>query len=228
MPNTPRHFLALDASTQACSVALYSDGAVSEDFRDLPRAHTKFLLPMVDECLGNAGLSLADLDALAFTAGPGSFTGLRVAAATIQGLAFASDTPVIAISTLEAMAQAWFEQQNAVTGPVLACLDARMDEVYSGEYVFEMGLCKKLRDDSLSSPEQIALSCCNYLAAIGSGCDYLARFPGAAVFSSVDPGAPPRASAVLKLAQRDFALGKLLSAEQAQPVYLRDSVAWKN
>lgn len=218
--------LAIDAATEACSVALLRDGQIQEDYRLLPRAHTRFLLPMVDELLSAAELKLAQLDGIAFTAGPGSFTGLRVAIATVQGLAFASGLPILPVSTLAAMAQFYAEREALADGSVLLpALDARMDEVYLGRYAYRSGLVEGLASDALLAPEAVS----NTAAAavgLGDGWKYAARFADAAP-ACVDTEILPRASAALRLAERDFLAGKALPAEQAQPVYLRDSVAWQ-
>jgi tRNA threonylcarbamoyladenosine biosynthesis protein TsaB len=120
--------LALDTSTEACSVALWHKGEKTHLDELAQRTHTKRILPMVDELLANSGINLKQLDALAFGRGPGSFTGVRVGAGIAQGLALGADLPVIAVSNLTAMAQAAFELHQAEN--VAAAIDARMNEVY--------------------------------------------------------------------------------------------------
>ena len=120
--------LALDTSTEACSVALWHKGEKTHLDELAQRTHTKRILPMVDELLANSGINLKQVDALAFGRGPGSFTGVRVGAGIAQGLAFGADLPVIAVSNLTAMAQAAFELHQAEN--VVAAIDARMNEVY--------------------------------------------------------------------------------------------------
>jgi tRNA threonylcarbamoyladenosine biosynthesis protein TsaB len=218
--------LAIDASTSACSVALMHEGHVYEDFRMLPRAHTRFLLPMVDEMLAEHSLPLAQMDALVFTAGPGSFTGLRVAIATVQGLAFAAELPVVPVSTLAAMAQFYAEREGVAEGAViLPALDARMDEVYFGRYQYRDGVVAPLNADQLLPPEQVGNTAVA-TAGVGDGWTYAERF-GDAQPAIVDQAILPSAAAALKLAKPDVLAGKVLPAEQAQPVYLRESVAWK-
>ena len=124
--------LAIETSTPACSVALTIDGVLLEDFRLAPRQHNDLILPMVDQLLTQANIHLKDLDAIAFGKGPGSFTGLRIAAGVVQGLAYGADLPVIGISTLEAMALEAFQKYHKDYW--LAALDARMGEVYIGGY----------------------------------------------------------------------------------------------
>ena len=122
--------LALDTATEACSVALNIDGELTEHYELLPRRHSRELLPMVEKIIAAAGLSLTQLDAVAFGCGPGAFTGLRVATAMAQGLAFGADLPVIPVSTLAALAQQAHRCYQSTH--VLAAIDARMDEVYWG------------------------------------------------------------------------------------------------
>src|SRR3989338_484571 len=130
--------LALDTSTEACSCALQVRGEIIEDYAVIPRQHAQNILPMIQQLLHKAGLTFAQLDAIAFGRGPGSFTGLRIAAGVAQGLALASDLPVLPVSTLAALAL----QGHADTGDsaLLACLDARIDEVYWAWYSIENGL----------------------------------------------------------------------------------------
>src|SRR5690554_5943555 len=125
--------LAIDTATEACSVALLVDGQTFDRYAVIPRLHARQVLPMVQQVLDEAGTALAAVDAIAFGQGPGAFTGLRIAAGVVQGLAFALDKPVLPVSSLAAIAQrVWREQQ---AGQVAVAIDARMDEVYWGCYV---------------------------------------------------------------------------------------------
>jgi len=221
--------LAIEASTEACSVALLHNGRQREDFRLLPRAHTRYLLPMVDQILSEEGIRLSDVDAIGFSAGPGSFTGLRVCAGIVQGLAFSVDRPVVAVSTLQAIAQGEADQLQLNEGDVLLpALDARMDEVYWGEYCYQSGFAEPLAADSLRAPESIeVLANSSEIFGFGSGWLYASRFRQASPLKSVNTDVYPRAQAVLKLAVRAYERGYYASAELAQPVYLRESVAWQ-
>jgi tRNA threonylcarbamoyladenosine biosynthesis protein TsaB len=134
--------LAIETSTPACSVALSVDGARFSRYSEEPRSHTRLIMTMIDEVLAEAGLKIADLDALAVSIGPGSFTGLRIGFATVQGLAFGADLPVIPVSTLEVMAQTYQRKHASNTdlatlkqsAVVMAVLDARMGEFNCGAY----------------------------------------------------------------------------------------------
>lgn len=222
--------LAIDAATDACSVALYQAGRVSEDFRLLPKSHTQFLLPMVDEHLASRDLKLADIDAIAFTAGPGSFTGLRVACAMVQGLAFAADIPVIPVSTLQVMAQYAITSTPVSEGAIIVpVLDARMSEVYWAAFEVKNGIAERRLEDALNSPDGVQLG--EYqgrpLCGIGDGWQYASEFDGAPPGATVLQSVLPHASAALPFALQRWERGALLAAELAQPTYLRDSVAWQ-
>jgi len=124
--------LALDTATEACSVALLRGGEKTHLAQFAQREHTKHILPMVDEILAQAGITLHQVDALVFGRGPGSFTGVRIGAGIAQGLAFGAALPVIPVSNLAAMAQAAYVQYQAEN--VLTAIDARMNEVYFAQW----------------------------------------------------------------------------------------------
>ncbi|ABC28654.1 inactive metal-dependent protease-like protein [Hahella chejuensis KCTC 2396] len=221
--------LALDTSSDACSVALWNDGELTELLETTPRAHAKRCLPMVDSLLGDSGLRVGQLDALAFGRGPGSFTGLRIAAGIVQGLAFGADLPVAPVSTLEAMAFAWFKRQEC-TGQVVCLLDARMNEVYWAGYERSSDSVKEVYGEQVTPPEMVAAPTLGQKPAIlGSGLVYLERLPSSLVenASVQEPEWAPRAAAMAEMAVSMFEAGRVVSAIEAQPIYLRDEVAWK-
>ena len=124
--------LAVETATEACSAALYLDGQIQQRFQITPQQHTRLILPMIDALMDEAGLQPKQLDGLAFGCGPGSFTGVRIATGIIQGIAFGADLPVVAVSTLAALAQDFFNRYPetlAFTG-----MDARMGEIFWGVY----------------------------------------------------------------------------------------------
>ena len=225
--------LAIDCSTEACSAALSIDGELAcEQFELAAREHTQRLLPMVDSLLQQAGISLTQVDAIAFGRGPGSFTGLRVCLGAVQGLAFGADLPVVPVSTLAALAQTAIADQSLSPPPsarLVSVLDARMDEVYWGHYRISDGLAIGDGAEQLSAPERlvVAVDGDGPVIAVGSGWRYADRIPGAARVSYADGELLPRASAVAILAERDARNGKLCRADKALPSYLRDEVAWK-
>ncbi|MGJ8514095.1 tRNA (adenosine(37)-N6)-threonylcarbamoyltransferase complex dimerization subunit type 1 TsaB [Carnimonas bestiolae] len=232
----PLRVLALDASSSACSVALWqgqpgSAGTLSGLYEVAPRQHMRKLLPMVDTVLSQAGIALADVDALAYGVGPGSFTGLRIAAGTAQGLAFGADKPMIGISTLAALAlQACREGEG---GQVCAALDARMDEIYVGCFAVERNegipQVTALDQEQVIAPQQLTLPA-GTLRAIGAGFGYLERMPEQTrqqlVLHTSD--AEPDAREIAQLAALELVAQRLHSPADVQPVYLRNNVAHRS
>lgn len=176
------------------------------------------LIPAIMDLLGRAGLSLSQLDAIAFGRGPGSFTGLRTACAVAQGLAFGADIPVLPLDTLMAVADE--ARHNAGASRVVAVLDARMDEVYSAAYVHEQGAWRQEGGFLLSSPQAVAVPP-GWVLAGNAFTAYGDRLPTA--HARVD--ALPTARALLRLAPVAFASGQAVPADQAMPLYIRDKVA---
>lgn len=217
--------LALETSTEACSAALYLDGRVLSRFRHAPRLQTDLLLPMVDELLAESGLTLADMDALAYSRGPGAFTGVRIAAAAVQAMAFARDLPVLAVSSLQALAQGAYRVHGATR--VLSVFDARMNEVYAGAYVLADGLMQSLDEDHLCAPDALPAALRGACFAAGNGVAvYEALLRAQCTFTGSDAGLFPSAEDVVPLALALEAAGGARPAELALPVYLRDEV-WK-
>jgi tRNA threonylcarbamoyladenosine biosynthesis protein TsaB len=226
--------LALDTSTEACSAALLADGRVLARAEEAPRGHAELILPMVESLLAEAGLTLRGLDALAFGRGPGSFTGVRLAASVAQGLAYGAGLGVVPVSTLRAVAlQAFAHPEGAAADHVLVCNDARMQETYWCAYRRGAdGLPEALRDESVGPPAGVARPTVDGVARwIGAGRGFRA-YPslGASLPSGVSPSAAlvdllPQATAILELARPEVAAGRLRPAAEALPVYLRDDVA---
>lgn len=220
--------LAIDTATEACSAALWLDGEVREEYAFAPREHARRLLPMIEALLGAAGLALVDLDALAFGRGPGSFTGVRIAASLAQGLAFAARLPVVPVSTLAALAQG---AADAGHPRVLAAIDARMGEVYwAGYAVGDDGLVARLGDERVCPPAAVPVPEGDGWFGVGTGwaahAGTLCTRVGAALGGHDGTGLP-RAAAVARLGVAVHARGGAIPAEQALPVYLRDRVAEK-
>lgn len=224
--------LALDTATHACSVALQDDDRLWHRFEMAAQSHTRRLLPMVDAVLAESGLSLGDLDALAFGRGPGSFTGLRIGLGVIQGLAFARNLPVVGVSTLDAMALGWWHHHpEDRERPLLVALDARMQEVYwhLAEWDPEPHCLTRCAEESVSSPEAVLAHPVveqhrETLIGVGPGWHYPEL---AALRPEASQECLPDARFMLPLARRDLDLGRAVSAEQAQPVYLRNDISWK-
>lgn len=224
--------LALDSSTDACSVSLRVDGECVSISELAAKSHTQRLLPMVDEVLQQADCALADLDAIAFGRGPGSFTGLRICMGVVQGLAFGAGIPVIPVSTLEAMAQGYYCAQPDDTRPVLVALDARMDEVYWSLFAPHGGVPIMQLTEQVMKPELVVAQAAEYLqkdgaglVGIGSGWNYTALTGLHPVVLEV--GVHPDAQYIALIAERALANNQAIDVMDAQPVYLRDSVSWQ-
>jgi tRNA threonylcarbamoyladenosine biosynthesis protein TsaB len=221
--------LALDTSTEACSAALWLDGEIRQHYQMAPREHTQLLLAQVQALLDEAGLKISQLDALAFGRGPGSFTGVRIATSVVQGMAFGADLPVVPVSTLASIAQLMLEQH--ATNKVISTIDARMGGVYTCCYVNDgSGLMRVQGDERVIAPDLIPVPSDDGWLGAGTGWqghgDILRQRLGAVV-TRIEPEVWPQAATIARLAVADFALGRAVSAENAQPVYLRDDVAKK-
>jgi tRNA threonylcarbamoyladenosine biosynthesis protein TsaB len=219
--------LALETATTACSAALYIDGEIRERHALAARQHAALILPMVDSLLAEAQLPVKRLDAVAFGRGPGSFTGVRIASSVVQGLAYGADLPVIAVSTLAALAQGAMRETG--TARVLAALDARMSEVYWGVYQQDSAGRAVLQGAEYACPpERVPAPGPGDWVGAGSGwkryADNLRRSCQSRV-ESLLPELEPRARDVAGLALGAFGRGDTLPAEAALPVYLRDKVA---
>lgn len=220
--------LALDTATEACSVALWADGAVLERAAVPGRGHAELLLPMVRALLDEAGVTLARLDAVAFGRGPGAFTGVRIAASAAQALAFGLDRAVVPVSDLRALALGAMRQGSAER--VLACLDARMAEVYVGAFIADAGLPRALDAERVVAPAAITLPEVGDWHGAGHG---FRADPGLAdrlgiPADRVAAGLLPAAGDIVRIAAAEFAAGGGLDPAQALPVYLRDDVAHRS
>lgn len=216
--------LALDTATEACTVALWADGAVIERF-EVGGQHSERILPMVQEVLAEAGLTLTQLDAIAFGRGPGSFTGLRIGAGVTQGLAFGADLPVVPVSSLAALAQ-------GLDAPkVLAAFDARMQQVYWGAYVRNaQGLMGLQGGEIVIAPKDVPLPDDAGWTGAGSGWDQYAGELSLRLGDKITEWCRqcfPRARHVAELGAAAFQAGQAVPPEQALPVYVRDEVAVK-
>lgn len=213
--------LALETSTELGSCALWRDGSVLERSCPAGRSHSETLLPLVREMLAEAGLSVSHLDAIAFGVGPGAFTGLRVACGAAQGLAVAANLPLIPVTSLETMASLSGAER------VLALLDARMGEIYTGSYCLIDGRYVLQGDIRVAAPDAVALpgdpdwlACGNAMTAYPV---LAARLSAAGI--AVQEGILPTAAAVARLAVPRAMRGEGIDAAQAAPLYIRDKVA---
>jgi tRNA threonylcarbamoyladenosine biosynthesis protein TsaB len=221
--------LALDTATENCSAALLIDGELTARERLLERGHADCILPMIDEVLTAAGTSLAGLTAIAFGRGPGSFTGVRLGASVVQGLAHGAGIPVVPVSDLAAVAQRVLGD-IATAERILVCNDARMGQVYWGCFVRSADdLAAAASEERVSDPGAVALPAgwTPGSGTYGAGTGFGAYPPLRAAFSARLAGISevrPRAAEIARLAVAEVAAGRLLGPEEALPVYLRDEV----
>lgn len=216
------NILALETSTEYCSVALWRDGVVSSRCEAVGQKHSEMLMGMIDGLLQDAGLKIRDMDGIAFGMGPGSFTGVRIACGVAQGLALGANLPVAGVCTLEALAQA------AGHDRVIAVLDARMGEIYHAAYEREGEGWVAASEPCLCKPEDAPFVTGENWFAAGSGfavngAALEARYAGQ--LHGLDGSAVPQAAAIAVLGAARLLRGEGADAAQALPLYLRDKVA---
>lgn len=241
------NILAIDTATSACSVALTNGDEILARHKLASREHTQLLLPMVDDLLAEGGMTLSQIDVIAFTAGPGSFTGIRIGFGVVQGLAFGAEIPVLPVSSLETLAHTairklglssvfQFEahKQNIKLEcndlEIIPMLDARMDEIYWAQFRIEADTPKNLQrvcTDSLSAPEESCSKVNKFstVVVVGDGWNYSDRILLEPAI--MDATLLPEAQDILTIANPLIQAGKAIAIEQASPIYLRDKITWK-
>jgi tRNA threonylcarbamoyladenosine biosynthesis protein TsaB len=225
--------LAVDTSTENCSVALIMGDEIISRCEYAPREHTTKILPMVDTVLAEGGVKLTQLDALAFGRGPGSFTGVRIGIGIAQGLAFGADLPMVGISTLMTMAQGTYRTHQSEQ--VLTAIDARMGEIYWGQYRRQIdgdwllqGKERVIAPDALVQELNANQTDSGIWLTAGTGWESYAELR-----SQLNLNAQkgeilyPDSQDMIVLAKYALARGEAVSAEDASPVYVRDTVTWK-
>lgn len=218
------NLIALETSTEYCSLAVARGAQVFERSFHAGQRHSEFALPVLRELLQQAALDMHGIDGIAYGAGPGSFTGLRIACGIAQGLALARNLPLAGIGSLLALAE------DCGAGKVIACLDARMGEVYHGVYRKSGGKWIEMYAPALYQPDSVPQVEGGDWIACGSGF----RVHAAALtrcyagrISRTRADAIPNAAAMLRLAREVFAAGQGVDAAAAAPLYVRDKVALK-
>ena len=215
-------FIAVDTSTEYCSAALWIDGAVRSRETHAGQKHSELLLGMVDSLLKASDLRVRDLDGIAYGAGPGSFTGLRIACGVVQGLAFGAELPVVGVGTLLAMAAGTQAQR------VVCALDARMQEIYHAAYERRGATWHIVHEPSVCPPHAAPPLPGREWFACGSGFGAY-RAPLGELYAGqlqvIDPKRYPHAADIARLASPRFAANDTFAAEYAAPLYVRDKVA---
>ncbi|HEX5055569.1 MAG TPA: tRNA (adenosine(37)-N6)-threonylcarbamoyltransferase complex dimerization subunit type 1 TsaB [Gammaproteobacteria bacterium] len=219
--------LAIETATEACSVALLHEGKILQRFEHRPQGQADLVLPMIDSLLTEARLKTSGLDAIAYGRGPGSFTGLRIAAAVTQGIAVATGLPVIPVSTLATVAQGVYREHGHTS--VIAAIDARMQEIYWGCYRLKDGMMAPVGDEQVSPPREIAAPVADEIWA--GACSGWRAYPevlGSRLEKNIGAVYPefwPQAMHLLELAQPLWEGRNVIEADTALPVYLRNNVA---
>ena len=226
------NYLAIDASTEACSVALTFQGEIYSRYELCPQSHSLLLLPMVDEVLKEAGVKLNQLDGLIYGRGPGSFTGVRIGIGVAQGLGYSSKLKLVGVSTLQTMAQLAYLNHGHTQ--VISAIDARMSEAYCGMYtVDENQIMQAVIPEAVIAPERVNELTKNDrssadLVGVGSAWaaypQQLSNIEQITINKEVEF---PNAVAMLSIGIKEFEKGNAIDAQHAEPVYLRDTVTWK-
>lgn len=221
--------LAIETSTNACSVALQQGDDVLSRHEVAARRHGELLLPWVQQLLAEAGITVSQLDAIAVSRGPGAFTGVRIGVAAAQGLAMSYDLPAVTLSSLAICAQGAYRLTGA--SQQLVAFDARMGELYWAEVLVEAAGQLRLQHESVIAPEVIQLPSSTGWLAVSDGWasypDLMTRAKACLLPEEAAIGLLPNALDLLTLAQTEIAAGRMVAAESIQPVYLRNNVAEK-
>lgn len=220
--------LAIETATESCSAALLDNDEIISVSEVAPRRHNEIILSMCEQILAQGQISLAQLDAIGYGRGPGAFTGVRLAASVTQGIALGQDLPVVPVSSLASLAQAAFESMQATQ--VLSCIDARMQEVYFAQYKLnDHKIMQLVGEERVVPPNMINIRVNDECYGVGSGWKPYAEIlqESLGMKLSYDENLFPQAEHVAKLAKVYFQQGNSVSAVEALPVYLRDTVAEK-
>ena len=223
LDNSTLRILAIETSTEVCSIGLSVCGKATVVENRAKQNHSEHVLPMIDNLLGTNELSVGDIDLIGFGAGPGSFTGVRLACSVAQGLAFGIDIPVVPVPSLEALANRTNREK------VLVCQDARMNQVYATAFERRGDRWMSLAEPYVCDPQDVVIPQGDGWVACGSGfVSYKEVFETSTNFSIPflnDEYTRPTAREVIHIAAREFANGNAVAAEDAMPTYIRNKVA---
>ena len=226
------NILCVDTSTEACSVAVLcstdKEQVIRDHFMLAPREHTQKILPTVEKVLQQSGLTLSEIDIVAYGRGPGSFTGVRIGISIAQGLAYGIDKPMVGVSTLQAMAQQAYKTEQVTD--VYTAIDARMGEVYFGHYQLKNDLMVLVNEEVVIKPADLLaleLKVEKNAALVGTGWaaypELIEYFKDARQLEIEFPSSKYMLDLVVSCVEN----GEAVAAELATPVYLRDKVTWK-
>jgi tRNA threonylcarbamoyladenosine biosynthesis protein TsaB len=222
--------LAIETATDACSVAVIVGGQLKDRHAIAPRQHSQLLFTMLEELVPGGKLAEFGIQAVAYGSGPGSFTGLRIAASAAQGIAYSCNLPGVAVATLATLSQTALRQGEAGAGDSVLCtIDARINEIYSAVYAYDDGLAVLQDGPWACAPADLALRHAGSIRAVGSGCGFLEQFPPS-VRTRIGSSAAdvlPAARDMIPLALALLRDGHAQAARNVQPVYVRDEISWK-
>lgn len=221
--------LAIETATEACSAAVLVDDNITERFEIAPREQAHLILPMVEGLLADCGITLIQLDAIAFGRGPGAFTGVRIATGVVQGIAYGADLPVIPVSTLTALAQGAYRQHGKTK--ILPAIDARISEVYWSACEIKKGLAVPCVDACVITPDMVPLPEGEGWYGTGTGWGSYETALTQRLGQQLEAWSAeeyPHAQDIAALAADAFNKGETVSAENALPEYLRNNVAVKS
>lgn len=224
MSSQPLHVLALDTSTEACTVALQHGSDIEEIFKIIPRAHNQQILPMLQDVLVRAKVQLHELDLFVVGRGPGSFTGLRIATGVVQGLAFGLCKPVVPVSSLACLAQGQFRTGGQLQ--IMVALHARRQEIYWGCFEIVAGIATAVGDENVLDCRDLKLPKQGDWFGVGNGWknrDLIEQAIGIEV-AGVELNTYPLGRDLLTLGVEDYLQGRSVPAEAVRPVYLREKV----
>lgn len=222
--------LAIETSSEACSAALSLNGEIRLKAYREPRRHAELLLPAVRKLLSEGGITVGELDAIAFGRGPGSFTSLRIGIGVVQGLAWGAEVGVVPVSSLAALAQGVVEKNVLEPGTlIVTAMDARMGEVFNACYrVGASGLAELTGDEEVTPPESVPIPGSDQFVTVGNGFEHYPELRERLAGHSVSySDCWPSAAAIVSLAEAWLTENQALPAHQAQPLYIRDDVAKK-
>lgn len=219
--------LAIDTSSSTTVLGLVLDDELIDRSTDTGRSHSRDLLPSIESLMSEAGISLGDLDAIVFGQGPGSFTGLRIAVGVVQGLAYGLDVPAVPVSSMGCLAQGAHRQHGA--NLVAVALKARLEEVYFGTYGFPEGVAEPLGSEMVVDVRELPPVEAGPWHGAGDGFEFRTAIENALGVSIIEIHDTTRLDVrdLIAIGSRKFSAGKVVSALEARPVYLREQVAQK-
>ncbi|MAD57347.1 MAG: tRNA (adenosine(37)-N6)-threonylcarbamoyltransferase complex dimerization subunit type 1 TsaB [Porticoccus sp.] len=221
------NILAVDTTTSLCSAALHIDNKLIKKYVLAEKNHTKLILPMIDEILSESGLNLKQINYIAFTAGPGSFTGIRIGFGIVQGLAFGADIPVLPVSSLETLAYTAIRKLKIKDNlSIIPTIDARMNEIYWAKFTLKSGVLERVEPDRVSALEELRAAIEIPGIVVGNGVEHHDQ----TLIDVLDSGCTPmfpEAEDIFNIAQLQIDKGYEIDVINARPVYVRNTLTWK-